>query len=91
MADANSFVSSLSASPFEAFSERCNWMGEEIESDPFGKALLSGGVDKTLLKTLMGDAQVNYKGKWQSMFDLLEDLDSADCLDLALRVATSQP
>ena len=48
------------------------------------------GVDKTLLESLMGDAQVSYQNKKQSVFDLLEDLDVADCFSKTVDIAKKQ-
>lgn len=78
-----------SASPFEAFAERCNWTQVAIENDTFGKALLSSGVSKEELQGMMSDAQVVFNKKKQSTFDLLEDLDVEDCYWKVLQIAKS--
>mmetsp|Transcript_37491 Transcript_37491/g.90908 ORF Transcript_37491/g.90908 Transcript_37491/m.90908 type:complete len:380 (-) Transcript_37491:145-1284(-) len=70
-----------SASPFEGFAERCNWLGASVEADQFGKGLLSAGVSKDTIKEWSGDSQVSVdgetaKGKTMSVFDSLEDLDA---------------
>jgi hypothetical protein len=70
-----------SASPFEALSERANWLGSNVEEDGFGKGLLAAGVSKETIGKWSGDAQVTVKGetapdKTMSVFDSLEDLDS---------------
>eukprot|EP00924_Labyrinthula_sp_SR-Ha-C_P009449 maker-scaffold_2-snap-gene-24.32-mRNA-1 protein AED:0.01 eAED:0.01 QI:71/1/1/1/1/1/2/349/396 len=75
-----------SASPFEAFAERVNWLGVALEEDSWGSTLLLNGVDLDKLKAMMGDAPVEYEGKVQSSFDLLEDLDSEDCLEKILDI-----
>uniref|UniRef100_A0A7S3PG99 Nucleoside-diphosphate kinase n=1 Tax=Aplanochytrium stocchinoi TaxID=215587 RepID=A0A7S3PG99_9STRA len=75
-----------SASPFEAFAERCNWTGAKVNEDPFGKALILNGIPQNKVEELMGDAQVPYEGVKQSIFDLLEDLDSEECLIKALNI-----
>jgi nucleoside diphosphate kinase len=69
-----------SASPFEALAERANWLGMPLESDSFGRAMLASGVPLTTIKAWCDDPAVPYQGKAQSLFDLLEDLDSRDCL-----------
>lgn len=44
------------------------------------------GIPKERLIELMGDAQVDFEGTKQSIFDLLEDLDSLECLEKAIAV-----
>merc|ERR1719169_389769 len=39
-----------SASPFEAFAERANWLGHRPDRDPFGKMLLKAGVTRGMIK-----------------------------------------
>jgi hypothetical protein len=70
-----------SASPFEALAERANWLGADIESDPFGKGLMAAGLSKKTIENWSGDAQVSVAGetspgKTMSVFDTLEDLDA---------------
>lgn len=80
-----------SASPFEASAERMNWLKASMDEDRFAKAALSLGIPAETLKEWMGDAQVAYEGKNQSIFDILEDLDTADVLDkLAVIRANNQ-
>jgi nucleoside diphosphate kinase len=69
-----------SASPFEALSERSNWLGATLGGDSFGKAMLAVGVPLKTIKCWCDDPPVPFEGKKQSLFDLLEDLDGADCL-----------
>lgn len=69
-----------SASPFEALAERANWVGAEIEKDSFGSALIAAGLSVDTIKAWSVDPQVNVQGKKGSIFDALEDMDSADCL-----------
>ena len=33
-----------SASPFEGIAERMNWLGQALDTDPFGSALLANGL-----------------------------------------------
>jgi len=70
-----------SASPFEALAERSNWLGADIDSDPFGKGMLAAGVSKATIEKWSGDSQVSVDGetapgKTMSVFDTLEDLDA---------------
>jgi hypothetical protein len=69
-----------SASPFEALSERSNWLGASLSTDPFGKAMLAAGVPLKTIKSWTDDPPVPFEGKKQSLFDLLEDLDGKECL-----------
>lgn len=76
-----------SASPFEALAERANWLNMSIESDFFGKALLASGLPLSMIEEWCKDPAVHFEGKKQSLFDLLEDLDSRDCLRRAADIA----
>jgi hypothetical protein len=69
-----------SASPFEALSERCNWLGRSFAKDFYGKAMLASGVPLDMALAWCDDPPVSYEGKKQSIFDLLEDLDAPECL-----------
>ena len=40
-----------SASPFEALTERVNWLGYRADCDPFGKLMLKTGVSRCLIKS----------------------------------------
>jgi len=64
-----------SASPFEALAERCNWLGADFETDPYGEELIAAGLDVKTLKRWSVDPQVRRK----SLFDQLEDLNVNDC------------
>jgi len=79
-----------SASPFEAMAERLNWLHETLEKDPFAKALSSSNVSKKVISDWTKDPQVPIDGQNQSLFDALEDLDSADCLAKALKIGGSK-
>lgn len=76
-----------SASPFEALAERANWLNMSIESDFFGKALLASGLPLSMIEEWCKDPAVTFGMKKQSLFDLLEDLDSRDCLRKATDIA----
>ena len=76
-----------SASPFEAMAERLNWVGAKLEEDAFGKAMLQAGIPRATIMEWTKDPQVAFEGKKQSLFDLLEDLDYADCLAKAQKIA----
>mmetsp|Transcript_7975 Transcript_7975/g.26503 ORF Transcript_7975/g.26503 Transcript_7975/m.26503 type:complete len:334 (-) Transcript_7975:60-1061(-) len=78
-----------SASPFEALAERMNWLGVSAEQDNFGKALISAGVSVDTIKAWSVDPQVTYGPApiTTSLFDSLEDTDSAYCLALCTMIA----
>jgi len=69
-----------SASPFEAMAERTNWLGHKFEEDFFSKAMQAAGVPLDMIKGWCNDPAVNFGGKKQSLFDLLEDIDGAESL-----------
>mmetsp|Transcript_35942 Transcript_35942/g.86872 ORF Transcript_35942/g.86872 Transcript_35942/m.86872 type:complete len:334 (+) Transcript_35942:31-1032(+) len=70
-----------SASPFEGLAEKANWLGVKLQDDPFGKALLGAGLAKKRLDQWFKDPQVKLtESSSGSLFDDLEDLDAAECL-----------
>eukprot|EP00931_Biecheleriopsis_adriatica_P015283 TRINITY_DN11771_c0_g1_i3.p1 TRINITY_DN11771_c0_g1~~TRINITY_DN11771_c0_g1_i3.p1 ORF type:complete len:381 (-),score=67.36 TRINITY_DN11771_c0_g1_i3:110-1213(-) len=70
-----------SASPFEGFAERNNWLRTSPSDDIFGRMMLDSGVNESLIKEWSVDPQVNTGGgKMGSIFDQLEDMDVKDCL-----------
>jgi nucleoside diphosphate kinase len=72
-----------SASPFEGFAERTNWLGSAITEDVFGKVLLAEGIPEATLKAWSVDPQVvlpGGDGKKGSLFDQVEDTDLDECL-----------
>mmetsp|Transcript_97417 Transcript_97417/g.313875 ORF Transcript_97417/g.313875 Transcript_97417/m.313875 type:complete len:392 (-) Transcript_97417:237-1412(-) len=75
-----------SASPFEALAERVNWLGRSIEGDCYGKALVALGVPVATVSAWSQDPAVTFQGKKQSLFDLLEDLNSAECLKKSVAI-----
>mmetsp|Transcript_80063 Transcript_80063/g.208066 ORF Transcript_80063/g.208066 Transcript_80063/m.208066 type:complete len:393 (+) Transcript_80063:72-1250(+) len=79
-----------SASPFEALSERTNWLGVPLERDYFGKAMLALGVPMGTIKAWCEDPAVPFEGKRQSLFDLLEDLDGRECLKKSVSILSGK-
>ncbi len=71
-----------SASPFEGFAERANWLGVAVGDDTFGRALLQAGMSEQMIRAWMVDPQVTLEvgGGKGSLFDQLEDLDVEPCL-----------
>jgi len=79
-----------SASPFEALSERSNWLGVPIERDFYGKAMLALGIPMGTIKAWCEDPAVPFEGKRQSLFDLLEDLDGRECLKKSVEILSGK-
>lgn len=75
-----------SASPFEGLAERANWLDLDIAQDAFGKAMIGAGVSKETIIQWSQDPPVEFEGKKQSLFDLLEDIDSSDCISKGLDI-----
>lgn len=76
-----------SASPFEASAERVNWLSyDSYEDDQYLAGVIASGVPEDKLKSWLGDAQVKYEGKKQSIFDILEDKDSKEVLEILKNV-----
>merc|ERR1711990_770496 len=69
-----------SASPFEAFAERNNWMGIPVFKDRFGRLMLDEDAPMDTIKAWSVDPQVKLGDKQGSIFDALEDMDADDCL-----------
>jgi hypothetical protein len=71
-----------SASPFEAFAERNNWLEVPLREDPFGQAMLNAGFSEEWITAGCVDPQVplDTTGTKGSLFDAVEDVDSAACL-----------
>jgi hypothetical protein len=70
-----------SASPFEGLAEKCNWLGANVETDSFGKALLGAGLSKKTIAEWSVDPRVTQPGGDKgSVFDALEDMDVDECL-----------
>ena len=81
-----------SASPFEAMAERMNWLGTPLAEDSFGRALLGAKVGEAFIADGTVDPQVKLEdGSKGSLFDALEDLDSAACATKVQALASLAP
>lgn len=69
-----------SASPFAGLAEKTNWLGVRPEDDAFGRALIALNVSKELISEWSDGTPVQFEGRRQSLFDLVENLDSPECL-----------
>jgi len=77
-----------SASPFEAFAERNNWLGIAISDDVFGRQMQQAGLSDEMIAAWAVDPQVTVsEGKQGSVFDQLEDLDNVPCLEKLVSLA----
>ena len=76
-----------SASPFEALSERMNWLGAKLEEDSFGKQMLAAGIPAETIMAWTKDPQIELSGSKQSCFDSMEDTNSSDCLAICQKIA----
>jgi len=76
-----------SASPFEGLVERANWLSTAAEEDHFGQALMEAGVDRKAIEAWSQDPPVSFDGNVRSLFDLLEDIDAAGCVEKASLIA----
>jgi len=72
-----------SASPFEAMSERMNWLEKRCDQDSFCTAMKGAGFKEATINAWAVDPQVkiNADGKKGSLFDSVEDLDAKACLE----------
>ena len=70
-----------SASPFEALAERANWVKADIATDSFGAQLVAAGVGLDTIKDWSVDPQVLIGGTKGSLFDSVEDMDTAACIE----------
>eukprot|EP00930_Biecheleria_cincta_P042403 TRINITY_DN29180_c0_g1_i1.p1 TRINITY_DN29180_c0_g1~~TRINITY_DN29180_c0_g1_i1.p1 ORF type:complete len:832 (+),score=179.22 TRINITY_DN29180_c0_g1_i1:30-2498(+) len=75
-----------SASPFEAMAERANWLRIDVASDALSKALAAAGITLEVQMQWTEDPQVEWHRQNQSLFDLLEDLDSKELVQKASRL-----
>jgi len=74
-----------SASPFEALAEGRNWLGLNIHETSLGRLLLEKGISRQTLEKWAEDPIVTTpEGSRASLFDILENLDTAECLQIAL-------
>jgi len=77
-----------SASPFEALVERANWLGLALASDSYCRAMVAAGIPLALVEIWISNPEVTFAGERHALFDLLEDLDSKQCLERMLAVAS---
>jgi len=79
-----------SASPFEALAEFNNWLETGPSSEAFGRRMIAAGISKETIKLWGQDPQVKYmkdgKESKGSLWDLVEDMDSTECLDTLVMV-----
>ena len=76
-----------SASAFEGFAERLNWLGATVDDDLTGHALLEAGVKKETLMAWTKDPQVELDGSMASLFDAFEDMSVPQVLKMSQKLA----
>jgi hypothetical protein len=77
-----------SASPLESLAERNNWLDLDIALDPLGAALLQANISQETILSWFLDPQVNLPdGSRGSLFDHLEDTDTADCISELIKIS----
>lgn len=81
-----------SASPFEGYCERNNWLGIQCKKDSYCRSLLKAGLSEETIKAWSFDPQVKYdrSGKKGSVWDSLEDMDAGACTEKAKMLAELQ-
>jgi nucleoside diphosphate kinase len=75
-----------SASPFEAMSERMNWLNVELDDDDFAKGMMASGISAETINLWRNDPQVVVGDAKVSLFDSLEDMSSKECLAKAVEI-----
>jgi len=74
-----------SASPFEGFAERMNWLEAAPETDEFGAQMIAAGISKETIKAWSVDPRVKISATEEgSLFDNLEDINADACLEKAI-------
>jgi hypothetical protein len=71
-----------SASAFEAFAERCNWLNTPWMSDPVGSRLFPLGMTPYIVQDWLNNSMV--RGK--RIFDHMQGLGCQECLDVAKQI-----
>jgi hypothetical protein len=69
--------------------ERMTWLNVDLHKDEFGRKLLDAGVPFDHVHSWANNGHMDVKGESYNAFDVLEDLDSSEVVDLALKAATS--
>jgi len=79
-----------SASPFEALTEKRNWLHADYASDPFGSLLLERGVTADCIGRWQRNPVVKLDGRSQAVFDLFENMDATGCLQKAKKLCKAK-
>mmetsp|Transcript_17945 Transcript_17945/g.49528 ORF Transcript_17945/g.49528 Transcript_17945/m.49528 type:complete len:375 (-) Transcript_17945:266-1390(-) len=77
------------ASPLEALAERTRVLDTDPAQDPFGMALLAAGVRLLTLRAWCSNPAVDFGGAKHSIFELLEGLDAAECIERCVAINAS--
>lgn len=76
----------VSASPVESLRERMIWLDVKLGQDELGSALSLAGVPGAIMKEWMENPIVTWQLKRHSLFDLFEDVDTDQAVDLAAAI-----
>lgn len=79
-----------SAGPIEGLKERMTWLNADLYKDEFGKKLLDAGVSFDHVHSWANNGHILVKGQAYNAFDVLEDLNSSEVVDLALKATTKE-
>jgi len=76
-----------SAGPVEAMRERITWgVVRTIQQDPFGSAMIKHGANPRILQVWMNNPPAHHDGVTDSVFDMTENKDSIDVLNMMLKI-----
>lgn len=76
-----------SAGPLEGLVERHVWVGTEFAEDDFAAAAVAAGIPLALLETLATNPVTTIRSETAPVFDLLEDKQSSEVIELLKLVA----
>lgn len=81
----------VSASPLEAMYERMNWLGRDgFQNDHFGNQLIEAGITSETILNWKFDPIVIFEGSPQSVFDVLENINTLQCVRKAVAVSAAE-
>ena len=76
-----------SAGPLEGLVERMTWVGATLNDDAFAKRLKDAGADMSLIEQWLGNIVATIDGNTAPIFDLLEDKQSTDVVNIAVKAS----
>ena len=78
-----------SAGPLEALNERLVWVGTDcVATDPYGRYLVEGrGLRREAVAAMLSNPTIASEGG-RSLFDLVEGMDSTECANTLVKIAS---